>query len=178
LIDSNADLDSLNRSSHVLQPGQYEEVIIERCHEGRCGYPPCKNKLTSTKVGAKYRISRVSQSVYDMSEGIRYCNEVCAEASEAFKLTLSSDPIQLRLLDLNLVKKINEWKPKSSKDSKSQDQQKKPIKRKKKKLQKRVTFKSENKTDQKEVITAQSSRSFLPHENLKIEIIEKKRRRA
>lgn len=94
LIENTVSAKELEEMCRYIIPGQYEDLCLERCLAGVCGYPLCSVPYQD-KYGKKEVIFR-NNKVYDISRRRNYCSDVCFEASASVRDQISFTPHYLR----------------------------------------------------------------------------------
>jgi hypothetical protein len=83
LIDRHVDGADFEESFQWFQARHAEEVVEERTNEGLCGYPLCKESLSSAKLNhSKYRIDYKDKKIYEVDKSAFYCSSKCLEKTE------------------------------------------------------------------------------------------------
>jgi hypothetical protein len=83
LIDRHVDGGDFEESFQWFQARHAEEVVEERTNEGLCGYPLCKESLSSAKLNhSKYRIDYKDKKIYEVDKSAYYCSSNCLEKTE------------------------------------------------------------------------------------------------
>lgn len=83
LISEDAESGHLDLAKKWLLPQQYYDVVEERSSDGRCGFPLCRQKITSSRPG-RLRLSYLEKKIYDDEMSSRYCSSSCIERSQIF----------------------------------------------------------------------------------------------
>ncbi|KAL9262484.1 putative RNA polymerase II subunit B1 CTD phosphatase RPAP2-like protein [Drosera capensis] len=91
LLDGIHDENQLFAAGSLLSRSDYEDAVTERSIVKSCGYPLCRNSLSSDKQGkGRYRIALKEHRVYDLQEASLYCSTGCAINSRAFAESLQN----------------------------------------------------------------------------------------
>ncbi|XP_018019697.1 putative RNA polymerase II subunit B1 CTD phosphatase RPAP2 [Hyalella azteca] len=99
LIESTVTGKDLQHLCCFITPAQFEDVCLERCISGVCGYPLCNNKY-SDNLGSRQYIIR-SKAVYDISRRRNFCSNVCFQASLLVLNQISDSPLYIKWKDVN-----------------------------------------------------------------------------
>ncbi|GAB2211653.1 hypothetical protein Droror1_Dr00024978 [Drosera rotundifolia] len=91
LLEGIQDENQLFAAGSLMSRSDYEDAVTERSIVTSCGYPLCRNSLSSDKQGkGRYRIALKKHRVYDLQEASLYCSTGCAINSRAFAESLQN----------------------------------------------------------------------------------------
>ncbi|KAF2364290.1 Protein of unknown function DUF408 [Trinorchestia longiramus] len=94
LIETTVEERELQHLCGFITPGQFEDVCLERCIAGICGYPLCQRPYED-EYGTRQYVIR-NKAVYDISRRRNFCSNVCFEASLRLLSQIPSSPLYLR----------------------------------------------------------------------------------
>ncbi|KAJ6647719.1 putative RNA polymerase II subunit B1 CTD phosphatase RPAP2 like [Pseudolycoriella hygida] len=103
LIDQHIDQDLFLEKLKDINQCHYDDIVDERSITKLCGYPLCKEFLTNVPV-KQYYISTATNTVYDITERKKFCNNSCFKSSNYLKDQLLTSPLWLR--DQEILPKI------------------------------------------------------------------------
>ncbi|NXC50965.1 RPAP2 phosphatase, partial [Penelope pileata] len=95
LLEENITEEFLLNSGKLITPSHYKDIVDERSIIKLCGYPICQNKLENVPK-QKYRISTITNRVYDITERKCFCSNFCYKASKYFEAQISKSPVWTR----------------------------------------------------------------------------------
>ncbi|RKP11701.1 Rtr1/RPAP2 family-domain-containing protein, partial [Piptocephalis cylindrospora] len=78
--------------AHHLLPRHYDDLLLERDAEHRCGYPVWAN--APKEISSRYRIR--DGRIYDQEPLKAFCSSRCYRASAVYRTQLSEEPLFLR----------------------------------------------------------------------------------
>ncbi|OAE30592.1 hypothetical protein AXG93_40s1200 [Marchantia polymorpha subsp. ruderalis] len=82
----------LESCSALLTQSEYQDVVVERSIDKRCGYPLCEKPLVpESKRKGRFRISVSEHKIYDTRETGLFCSQTCLMTSKTFALSLQVD---------------------------------------------------------------------------------------
>eukprot|EP01084_Bolivina_argentea_P066036 120363_1 len=93
------------KSSLLLRPSTYKEIIEERAATQSCGIPICSNKLKSipNKNKKYYRLNVNKKEIYEEQDSY-FCSKTCFQKSMQFELNLEDVAIQFKSHSLEKIK--------------------------------------------------------------------------
>ncbi|KAL2642215.1 hypothetical protein R1flu_009802 [Riccia fluitans] len=74
----------LQRSSDLLTRSEYQDVVVERSIEKKCGYPVCTKPLVPEQRKGRFRLSVSERKIYDSRESGLFCSQSCQATSKTF----------------------------------------------------------------------------------------------
>lgn len=96
LVKQDVSPEEMVKAQQWLRPEDLDMIVEERLVEQRCGYPLCKNNLKK---------SRRALMEKDLPDG--FCGPSCAIALHAFRGKLSTEPVYLRKISLDIHQNVN-----------------------------------------------------------------------
>ena len=97
LIENTVTEHKLQQMVKNISTAQYEDVCLERCLSGVCGFPLCSQPYQDSYGTRDYVIR--SNTVYNIDRRRNFCSNVCFEASQIVRGQISSTPLYLRTND-------------------------------------------------------------------------------
>jgi hypothetical protein len=95
LIENNVTKATFQYAAQWLNRSQYDDVVCERSCDKRCGYPLCSNALPPPPK-ERFRLSRATNTVEDLTERNMYCSDFCNMASNFYRQQLNVEPAYMR----------------------------------------------------------------------------------
>ncbi|KAM6218351.1 putative RNA polymerase II subunit B1 CTD phosphatase RPAP2 [Rhynchocyon petersi] len=95
LLEENITEEFLMDCGKFITSAHYSDVVDERSISKLCGYPLCQKKL-GTVPKQKYKISTITNKVYDITERKSFCSNFCYKASKYFQAQIPKTPIWVR----------------------------------------------------------------------------------
>lgn len=96
LLEPGASATLMEAARKLLQPADYEAIVLERALEGICGYPPCKEAATTVAPGKQWVINIREHELVPAKELTQFCSRECRNQNWKWVQSLEPDPAYIR----------------------------------------------------------------------------------
>ncbi len=103
------DVSLFKESLNLFQPTDFDDLIVERNIDSRCGYALCSNPNQKAPHQGKHVWSTEAHFFVDKAEFERWCSKKCRDRGAFVRVQLSTEPAWLREdrpLDVKLLDEV------------------------------------------------------------------------